>query len=83
MLRVPLGPIIGPILFNTFINDLLLFIKNTSIWNFANDTTLHACGKDFDTIPNKLELEINLAIPWIKDNEMVANPSKFHLTFLP
>ena len=38
--------ILGPILFNVFINDLLLFIKETDICNFADDTSLHACGKD-------------------------------------
>ena len=38
--------ILGPILFNVFINDLLLFMKETDICNFADDTSLHACGKD-------------------------------------
>ena len=38
--------------------------------------------KDLDTISNKLELETNTAIQSLEDNEMVANPSKFLLTFL-
>ena len=80
-LGVQHGSILGPILFNAFINDLLLFIKETYICNFADDTTLHACGKDSDTISNKLELETNTAIQWLKDNEMIANPSKFQLMF--
>ena len=62
---VPQGSIVGLIFFNVFINDLLLFIKETDICNFADDTTLYACGKE-----------------WLKDNEMVANPSKFQLMFL-
>ena len=65
-----------------FINDLLLFIKETDICNFADDTTLYACGKELDTISFKLEIETNTAIQWLKDNEMVANPSKFQLVFL-
>ena len=56
-LWVPQGSIIGPILFNVFISDLLLFIKETVTCNFADDTTLYACGGDLDTISNKLELE--------------------------
>ena len=76
------GSILGSILFNVFINDLLLFIKETDICNFADDATLHACRKDLDTISNKLELETNTAIKWLKDNEMVANPLKFQLMFL-
>ena len=65
-----------------FINDLLLFIKETDICNFADDTTLYACGKELDTISFKLEIETNRAMQWLKDNEMAANPSKFQLMFL-
>ena len=71
----------GPILFNFFINDLLLFIKETDICNFADDTTPYACGEELDTI-FKLQIETNRAIQWLKDNKMVANPSKFQLMFL-
>ena len=79
---VPQGSILGPILFNVFINDLLLFIKETDICNFADDTTLYACGKELDTISFKLEIKTKTVIQWLKDNEMVANPSKFQLMFL-
>ena len=82
ILGVPQRSILEPILFNVFINDLLLFIKETDICNFADDTTLYACGKELDTISFKLEIETNRAMQWLKDNEMVANPSKFQLMFL-
>ena len=61
---------------------MLLFIKETDICNFADDTTLYACGKELDTISFKLEIETNRAMQWLKDNEMVANPSKFRLVFI-
>ena len=82
ILGVPQGSILGPILFNVFINDLLLFIKETDICNFADDATLYACGKELCTISIKLEIETKTAIQWLKDNEMVANTSKFQLMFL-
>ena len=81
ILGIPQGSILGPILFNVFINDLLLFIKETDICNFADDTTPYACGKVLDTVSFKLEIETNRVIQWLKDNEMVANPLKFQLMF--
>ena len=50
ILGVPQGSILGPILFNVFINDLLLFIKETDICNFADDATLYACGKELNLL---------------------------------
>ena len=44
ILGVPQRPILGPILFNVFINDMFLFIKGTDICNFADDVTLYACN---------------------------------------
>ena len=83
ILGIPQGSILGPILFNVFINDLLLFIKETDICNFVDDTyTLYACGKELDTISFNLEIETNRVKQWLKDNEMVVNPSKFQLMFL-
>ena len=45
ILGIPQGSILGPILFNVFIKDLFLFVKETNICNFADDQTLYASGK--------------------------------------
>ena len=43
--RIPQGSILGPILFNIFINNMLMIIEQSDICNFADDNTLYSCGE--------------------------------------
>ena len=75
---VPQGSVLGPILFNFFINDLFLFIKQATLHNYADDNTLSYFSKTMPDLVRVLENETNVALTWLDRNEMIANPDKFH-----
>ena len=52
---VPQLLILGPVLFNIFINDLLIHIKSTNTHNYADDTTLSAHGDTVTEVTKSLE----------------------------
>jgi hypothetical protein len=73
---VPQGSILGPLIFNIFINDLLWNIEE-SIYNYADDNTIAVIGEDRDLVKVRLAKSSENCIKWFKDNMLQANPNKF------
>ena len=76
---VPQGSVLGPLLFNIYLNDLFLVNKNTDVCNFADDTTIYSCDQDLRTVIRNLEHDSLLCLEWFECNYMKLNADKCHL----
>ena len=73
---VPQGSIDGPLLFNLFINGLVIFLTETFLSNYADDNNLYSIGEELNIIKEKLQKDFKLVMTgslkaiwaWIQQN---------------
>ena len=70
---------LGPILFNIYINDLFYLSQQTAVCKYADDTTFHACDTELSDPIRRLEHDSKIAIEWFESNYMKLNEDKSHL----
>ena len=76
------GSILGPLLFNIFINDLFFFSAKCEIRNCTDDDSLYFCGINLDNIFSNLIQDMENVYEWFVYNSMKANPDKFQFIIL-
>ena len=79
---LPQESILGPLLFNLFINDLFLFLERTNICNFADDNTIYRCDSILEIILEDLQHDMKILLKWFKINLMKPNPKNLQFMIL-
>ena len=61
---------------------MLWFVGKIDICNFADDSTIYNCAKSVNDVIENLQSDLDIALKWFKDNQMMANPGKFQFMIL-
>ena len=65
--------------FNVFVCDLFLFLRNTDLVSYAYDNTPFAMGSSELDVINEIKSAAETLFLWCQNNCINMNPGKFHI----
>lgn len=73
---VPQGTVLGPVLFNIYINDLFDIETKGTIIAFADDTAIYYKDKSWADLKQKVEKDMKQILNWYSENLLTINKDK-------
>ena len=73
---VPQGSILGPLLFNLFINDLTYFVVDANLRLYADDTTQYLSNRNPNVLEFTSQNSFDMLQSWFKCNYLSVNEAK-------
>ena len=74
---VPQESILGPLIFNIFLNDIFYFATESDLYNYADDNCVKVSHTELNILSSHLHSETQSMVKWFTDNSMRANAGKF------
>ena len=79
---VPQGSILGPVLFQIYVNDLPLYISNCHVSMFADDTAIYTASDSLIDLELMMQDELHSLSHWLLCNHLTINAKKSKVMLL-
>ena len=70
---------LGPMLFNTFLSDLFLFMIESEFTSYVDENTLYDADNTIEEVISSLRESYEKLFKWFSDNQMQGNSGKCHM----